>query len=67
MVLRSATKDENVPRPRTLIMVAARERPSYVGSEDAAAAKSWIMRHPEVGRDQADEKTPDDEKWSPRD
>jgi len=26
MVLRTATKDENVPRPRTLIMVAARDR-----------------------------------------
>ena len=26
MVLRAATKDENVPRPRTLIMVAARDR-----------------------------------------
>jgi len=27
MVLRTATKDENVPRPRTLIMVAARDKP----------------------------------------
>ena len=26
MVLHTATKDENVPRPRTLIMVAARDR-----------------------------------------
>jgi len=26
MVLRTATKDEDVPRPRTLIMVAARDR-----------------------------------------
>jgi hypothetical protein len=26
MVLRTATKDENVPRPRTLILVAARDR-----------------------------------------
>ena len=26
MVLRTATKDENVPRPRTLLMVAARDR-----------------------------------------
>ena len=27
MVLRTTTKDENVPRPRTLIMVAARDKP----------------------------------------
>jgi len=26
MALRTATKDENIPRPRTLIVVAARDR-----------------------------------------
>jgi hypothetical protein len=59
MVLRTATTDENVQRPRTLIMVAARDRGrATLGSRtrpQRSPGKGAIRR---VGRDQADEKRP---------
>jgi hypothetical protein len=51
MVLRAATKDENVPRPRTLIMVGARDRgratlahfwPAHEYGPDAADAQRMV-------------------------
>jgi hypothetical protein len=45
MVLRTATKDENVPRPRTLIMELLAMEAELRWIEDTAAAKSWIMHH----------------------
>src|SRR5215467_2227307 len=53
MVLRAATKDENVPRPRTSIIVAARDRvratlehfqPAHEYGPDAADARmvAWL-------------------------
>src|SRR5258708_21992120 len=57
MVLRTATKDENVPRPRTLIMVAARDRGrATLGSRTRPQRSPGSCAIRKVGRDQADEK-----------
>jgi hypothetical protein len=47
MVLRTVTKDENVPRPRTLLMVAARDRGRVIW--DRGRGRSEVLDNARLG------------------
>jgi len=49
MVLGTATKNDVSASAHIDRGSFSRQRLNYVWIEDAAAAKSWITRHPEVG------------------